>query len=60
MLQLSPPAAKATVEVKNGKAEANITAQEATANFRPASIKPPKRFEIFWRIQETGASVEGL
>jgi hypothetical protein len=37
MLQLSPAAAEATVEV-NGKVDANITAQAATANFRSAGI----------------------
>ena len=48
MLQLSPAAAEATIEVKNGKVDANITAQKANANFRLVSIKPPeKTFDIF-------------
>jgi hypothetical protein len=49
MLQLSPAAAEAAIDVKNGKVDENITAQKANANFRLVSINPSRNISHILR-----------
>jgi len=47
MLQMSPATAEATVEVKNGKVDANIALQEAIANFGQQAKAPGRHLTYF-------------